>query len=585
MKISTCVAVGLVAAWGGLPEPVCPLEARAAETAPALILEEKYLADLARPEPDKVSSAVNYFMQHKTAAAKVVLAVLPLLKVTSNDYNDNSRLSALADLLGHYGPQAKTAIPQLIEIAETAKQDWARERSRIALAKIGPDDGRVFAALSKSLRWTHSPGDVVTSAQALAKMGPIATRAIPDLGQQIRELEKTRAMQFADVSAAYGAYYALGEIALKNRPLPSLAEAIKTLERIDQAAPDKSVLAFLQLQKSGRSAAQAVPLLLSIIGRDEEFSQGAAIDTLGFIGVGADLRATQTLVAVLARRNRFGTDDQTFLSQIAQNALFKATPADAAAVPALVEALKNPQPRVRIVAARALANIGVASLPAAANLSAALRATDEKTDSYDEWPQLTRLAMAIGQDQGGLLDALLQLLDSPRVLGRDQAGSSPTRANLWIAVATIVAQSGAKLENSKRRAIATRVIKTLELACQGERPDDLLLVGAARAAAALGAQGKDAVPILMHTIQSQRWRGMKIAERDGMIFYGYIASTSVPLEVIRALGRIGKSSAPALPLLQTLAEAKPMVDPDGNASPPNSSDAAREAIRQINAAT
>jgi HEAT repeat protein len=267
----------------------------------------------------------------------------------------------------------------------------------------------------------------------------------------------------------------------------------------------------------------------------------------------------------------------------AENALSRAAPTGAAGVPALVEALKSQKPRVRIMAAWALANIGAASSPAAANLSAVLRATNKNTDPHDEWPQLLRLARAIGKAEGGLLDALLEVLVSPRVLAESASLDAQTRGNLWVTVAAIVTQSGAKIPDAKRRAIGARVVKTLEFALQGERPNDLLFIGAARAAGALGAEAKDAVPILMKIFQPDKRGFMKVAERDGMIFHGYVATTSVQLEAMRTLGRIGISATPALPLLRIIAEGKEDKTVWQGALP-NFSDVARDAIRQIETA-
>lgn len=219
MRFSTCVAVCVVVVgFCGLSGSKDFSSAHAQETSGAQPLEDKAFADLAQPEPEKVSYAVSYFMQHKTPAAKVVPRVLPLLKIKTNDRNNNSILSGLAELLEHCGPQSKDAIPQLIEIAGAANQNWTRERTRNALAAIGPNDERVFAAFRSTLLAPREPGDVVSSAQALAQMGPIATRAIPDINRQIRAMEKARAWEYSGGSDAHRTLYALGEIALKNSP-------------------------------------------------------------------------------------------------------------------------------------------------------------------------------------------------------------------------------------------------------------------------------------------------------------------------------------------------------------------------------
>ena len=160
MKFSTCVAVVLVATgFSCVSESGCLPIARAEEITPASRIEKEYLADLARPHSNRVFHAVSYFLRSKTPATKVIPIVLPLLKITTNDRNENRRLFHLAELLEYYGPQAKSAIPQLIEIAAKAKQKRTRERSRIALAKIGPNDERVFAALTKNLRVARAGDD------------------------------------------------------------------------------------------------------------------------------------------------------------------------------------------------------------------------------------------------------------------------------------------------------------------------------------------------------------------------------------------------------------------------------------------
>lgn len=353
MRFPTGLCIALIL---GLPACSNSQMAYGAEIPLAQAMEEKTFIDLAQKEPEKVAIAANYFRDNKTSAAKVVPRVLPLLKIGANAYKDNAVLFYFVQLLEHFGPAAKAAIPQLIEIAVKADRDWTRARIGNALAEIGPDDERVVTALRMILRAPREPSDVVASAQ----------------------------------------------------------------------------------------------------------------------------RATQTLLEILDR-GFLMRDPQNFLSRSAQTAVSKAALEDAAGVPALANALKSPKQTMRMTAAKALANIGAVSAPAAANLSAALRAEEGVTDScarFEEWPQYMRLAKVIGKDEGGLVDTILEILDSPRVLNKNGHGDEHSRANLWIALADILSQSGEQIKVAKRRAIAARVLPLLQSGTRDERFGGLIFIGA-----------------------------------------------------------------------------------------------------------
>ncbi|HEX9998614.1 MAG TPA: hypothetical protein VGB45_15860, partial [Abditibacterium sp.] len=573
MKFSACIAVCLVAVaanWNGLPP------ARAAEITPEAFWQQ-ILVDLVSPDSDKVHSAVGFVMARPKRPAQVVPLVLPLLQIGTNDYKDNSRLSSLSELMGFYGPDAKAAIPRLIVIASNAKQDWVRDRTRNALIKIGPNDERVFAALSASLRNPPGPTEEIASARALARMGPIATRAIPQLNRQILACEKESPSRAYGISSAR-LYEPLGTIALKKAALPSPAAAMKTLRNVGQVAPGQSILAFLSLQKSGKKAEAAIPLLLSIIERDEEFLQSAAIDTLGFIGAGTNRRITQILLDIVERGNRQNNIRPKFLAIAAQNSLIRFAPRAGGGVPVLAAALRSQNAGVRLVAAQALANNGSATVPATAGLTAALRATNEKT--YDvEWQHLIDLSKVIGEVE--VLDTILELLDPPRNLaGANGLSDSRVRANLWITVASILTRSDAKIDDSKRRAIAARVLPIL----QTPQPNEFLMVGITRVIGALGESAIEAVPHLIEIIQPDGWKPtFRVWESGGMIGHGYVASTTVPLEAIQALGQIGKAAAPALPILETIAAGKGDRSSEYILMRPTA-EVAREAIQKIKAA-
>ena len=577
MRFSTRVAVCTIVGFGVLSgSPVV----RAENAANIQQLENQAFVDLAQLESSKVEHAAYHFKMSKTPAVKVVARVLALMQVPQNQIS-NENLNTLIGLLDFYGPEAKAAIPQLLEITAQFSNANTRTLARSALVKIGPNDERVFSALRRILQTSQKPEDVVNAAQSLAKMGPIARRAIPELNRQLRALNKSGFFEYSAVGNSQYAYYALGEIALKNSALPSVAEAIKILQAIHKTAPDKSILAFLSLQKAGRKADAAIPTLLGLIARDEEYSQGAAIDTLGFIGPGANPRVTQVLLKIMDRE----IDSNAIIpfSYSAFSALMKATPQDVAAVPLLAETLKSPKNFMRTTAAQALAKIGAASSPAAENLSFALRLGMTNFMGAGEWTQYIRLAKVIGKDEGGLLNTILKILDSAPVAQKPAFIYEETRANLWIVVADILIKSGDEIEVSKRRAIAARVLEAMPLSMQSEHPQWLIYAGTARVAGALGEDAKDIVPILMTAIQTEVWRGTPIWGNAGMIYYGEPAMINLKMESIKALGRIGKSAAPALPLLQSVVE-KNQPEDFLFGSRYGSAEAARVAMKLINAA-
>lgn len=538
-RAAVCAIVGLGVLSGSLA-------VRADDAPDVQRLENQALVNLVQPESSKVSKAVNYFRDNKTSAAKVVPRVLLLLKAQTKDKNEEEVFQALFEALYFYGAQAKSAMPKLLEIYQTSNKSWMRARAMMALVKIDSADSRVFVALQKTLRTQGATSDVWGAARTLTltQLGSVAQRAIPDLDRQVRALEKNNKYVAHDV------YLSLREITLQNPTLPSVRESISILQTIDKTPHHRVILAFESLQKTGAPASSAVAVLLQLLNRDEEYFQSSAIETLGFIGPGINLRETKALLDILEKGVVEG--GTTHFGYLAQAALIKATPEDLAGIPALTDALKSSKSTVRITAAQALTIIGVASAAAAKNLSALLRASDEKIDN-DEWKEYIRLAKTIGKDEDGLIDAILEVLDSPKIFGRGKIYDEGIRANLWIALADILTKSGEQIEVAKRRMIAEKLPAAMRLTMQGERYNSLIFVGVARAAGALGSEGDASVPVLIEAIQAHKWAGSPILGNEE-IHYGYVSSTTPAIEAMRALGRIGKPAESALPILKTVAE-------------------------------
>jgi HEAT repeat protein len=293
---------------------------------------------------------------------KAVAALIEALKIPGKDVRINA-----AWALGRIGPQAKAAVPGLTEALED--KDWKVRRQAVwALGAIGPDAKEAISSLIHALedRKTDVRKEV---ARALGYIGLRANEVVPAL---------IGALKDPDADVRYRAAFALGEFGPKAKAaVPALIDALNDPDEVVRrnapqalgeigpyakaAVPalirgfkDKNVRTYADsaLGKIGRSA---VPALIEALKDEDPIIRNNSATALGHIGPDAK-DAVPALIRLFndeQEQARYGSYVEWALGKIGK-----------AAVPALIEALKDKNPFVRDYSALVLRDIGPEAVPA-----------------------------------------------------------------------------------------------------------------------------------------------------------------------------------------------------------------------------
>ena len=415
------------------------------------------------------------------------------------------------DLAG-YGPKSAPAIPALLQIlGDTDVNSDLRLLTVRTLAAIGKKTPGVVPALLARLGDETVDPDLTAVPTALGRLGPAARAAVPALQKALR----TPIDDNGSSRAHYAAYIALGKISGSGKTV-SVAELRQQLQNLDRLTPDQGAAVFLALQAAGHEAAAMAPALVAIMGgKSPGYVRAAAIETLGFAGPSAT--ATSALIQ-LYREAPERAPDSGLLREMTAAALTRLGPKDPDAVGPLLQTLgetEKPQephagsgrvPRFRDVYLHgilisALARIGPAAAPAAPAL-------------------ISELATA---------------------------GETERRVQLLQAVLRV----GIPAEAATRRTLLTALMPSLQ---EGE---GIEFATAAYAAGALGPEAKALVPLLLGGLASATLDDGLTGDK-GQFYFGEKVTSSVRIEAMRALARIGPGAVEAVPRLQEFALGTPL---------------------------
>ena len=277
---------------------------------------------------------------------------------------------ALRDL----GPQAKSAVPALIEVLQHDPNADVRLTAGGTLGAIGPGAKAAIPSLTKALK-DPDPHISRTAAWALGRIG--AEAAVADL---------VKAMKSKDRNLRFAATSALANLGSSTEPvLKALQAATKDADGGVQIA------AHLALWRLKNDTSQ-IPPLVEHLKKADQFFRGQAVNALGKIGPPAksalpalrevakgeniSLRIASQLaiwkiardpdcVPALAKIVQQQRGDSRWLKAMGQadhranalSALGEIGPAAKSAVPVLIDALNDSIPRVRKQAAKALEKI------------------------------------------------------------------------------------------------------------------------------------------------------------------------------------------------------------------------------------
>jgi HEAT repeat protein len=233
---------------------------------------------------------------------------------------------------------------QVLVLVKSLKesQDWnARIRTAHAIGELGPGAATAVPALVESLGWPLPSGVPATeghdlgvfAVQALVNIGDAA---VPDLVQALKDESPARRRLAAD---------ALGQIAaMRTQPTSVISALTEALQ--DASARQAAARALARIDS--RNGPVVAPILIEgLRDRDVKVAKYSA-SALGEIGA-----VTPAVVPALGR----ALDDPRIQHSVL-GALWKIGPDAAAAVPALVTALKDDNEAVRQAAAHALQLIG-----------------------------------------------------------------------------------------------------------------------------------------------------------------------------------------------------------------------------------
>ena len=308
--------------------------------------------------------------------AAIGSAVIPALVVATSDEDERLREKA-AQLIGAFGPAAKQAIPALIRLANSGRNNDGCAAAKDALRHIGPDAIPALMELFKA----DDRSERYLTLEVLSSMGPAAKDTLPallpmlegdDVYERIHVLSKLvhidptiadregapileAGLDDKDHFARAAAVGVWGEVGVSAKgTIPALLKAMKH--------PDSRVrdAAMGSIQQIGPGAKETVPLLLEEL--DHGAHRFAAVRALASIGSTSDKVIPALIVALHRKREDDGAATD------ALNCLMKMGPP---AVPLLVTALGDADAYVRSRALFILETIGTGEkevVPAATRL-------------------------------------------------------------------------------------------------------------------------------------------------------------------------------------------------------------------------
>lgn len=301
-------------------------------------------------DPDPyVSQAVPQVLAKIGADAVPVLAKI-------YDSNNSRAIELASYALASMGPTATAAVPTLIRVLKN-KPDHDRQYALNVIANIGASAEAAVPVLISALG-ENDKGIQEGSSRALGMIGPAAipalVKALKEGAPQVRQ-RAARALEimgpkaepaisplieaFKDKDVQAVAYTALGKIG--PAAVPFLLQSLKD--------PDKKIRlnTIFALSSMGPGAQDAVGALIGILNDKDLEIRGVASNALGFIGPAA----VPSLIEALK-------DKDPVVREGAAGAFWQMRSAPKTSVPPLIEALIDENKTIRALSYRALERIG-----------------------------------------------------------------------------------------------------------------------------------------------------------------------------------------------------------------------------------
>ncbi len=270
--------------------------------------------------------------------------------IAALDDPDSRVRRASAEALGDIGEKAYRSVPHLVDAYGDIDPGVVAAAAR-ATGRMGRRASRATADLRSLL--DHDDARVRAAAsEALGELGARARASAHDLNAALRD---------RDPAVRAAAATALGRLGAKSEA--SVGDLIRILDDSDDGVRDAASGALAGIGKP------AVPALVRALGNGDPIFLQAVVDTLGRIGP----------VAVPRLRDNLRDRDEPVISRAyTAMALAQIADRDDAVVPALTDALADPESDVRMSAAEALGHAGAAARSAVPELARV--ATDSREE-------------------------------------------------------------------------------------------------------------------------------------------------------------------------------------------------------------
>jgi len=419
--------------------------------------------------------------------------VVPALIAAVSSERPNLRSTATR-ALRMFGPKAQSAIPVLLEVITLegyrgigdAGRDWQRIDAVAALARIGPDDERVISVIADLLK-DRNTNIRWHAAYALERIGPKAQAAVPSLIEALGD--SSIAKQCTSSLVAIG-LVAVPDLvrSLASEKDGSIGAVQKVLLKIGRPAiPDLikglndpswrvRMNAAFTLGRMGPGAKTAVEDLTALLGREPKCARAGAYFALHYLA--AESGAISGLVGMLK-------DEDEWAQYMSVKTLALIGPGAGVAVKELVARLKEEKTsRIREWIPYALSRIGASSPDAAAGVAFALKDSDAKVRV-----QAARALANSGQPKIAV-PALMQSLSDP--VPRVQLAAIQALGNLGPAAKDASEELTGLLKKPELREASSSALKQFGAAAvpalvKGVRSKDLKL--RYRTAVLLGEMG------------------------------------------------------------------------------------------------
>jgi HEAT repeat protein len=495
--------------------------------------------------------------------AQGAAAVPTLTKLLTSESAGQRTYAAYA--LGRIGEPAKVAAPELVKLVAD-KEIPVRRAAIRALQAIKPDRAITLPLLAKVLE-ESDPSVVMLALQSIAEMGKDAVPALRDA------LKNPKAKFWALLVARD-----LGPVAAE-----ALPEIMACLAATEEEIRMQAAIALAEMGPAAKPAAMKLSEMLK--SDKHEGVKYAAAHALTRIG---DQSATADLSAAAA-----GTQD-ALLKLICVHGIAQLNPTDAAAATAaamaIADGLKSQDPKLRGIAAQALAESKIPSAIAAPVMEAALEtATPEAIDT---------IIATIAKVGAPAVPRVVRGLASPKLRPlalRVLAQMGPASAGAAPALAMALAGDPGKDPDFRREAqfvlaqagpaaapAVPELIKSLASENEDVRRTAIFALGK------IGRPAVAAVPALRQNAMAQEekfeklasiWALVKIQPDPPLVLVAIPVLTkalsseraAVRAESARTLGELGPPAIPSVPAIKKL-----LMDPD-----PGVQAAAKEALGKL----